>query len=110
MTLESKLDWDEVEVGDHGRLLDIYRSLIALRRKETDLTDPWLENLLVDYDEEHRWIALHRGSLSVMCNIGPDNVRVPVTGDVVLASGQPAVDVEAMVLQGHSFAILRSVR
>ena len=106
--LQSKLDWDEVDVGDHGRLLGIYRSLIAMRRKETDLADPWLENLLVDFDEEHRWIALHRGSLSVMCNIGPDKVRVPVTGDVVLASGEPRFDDDATVLEGHSFAILRT--
>jgi maltooligosyltrehalose trehalohydrolase len=108
--LASKLDWDEVDVGEHGRLLGLYRSLIALRRTETDFADPWLYNYLVDYDEQHRWIALHRGSLSVMCNIGPDKVRVPVTGHVVLASGEPTVDDDATVLQGHSFAILRTRR
>ena len=48
----SKLNWDEVDTGEHARLLRLYRDLIALRRNEPDLADPWLEHLAVDYDEE----------------------------------------------------------
>jgi maltooligosyltrehalose trehalohydrolase len=63
----------------------------------------------IDYDEERRWIILHRGAFAIVCNLGEDPVTVPVGGDVVLASEEPAVD-ESATLQGHSFVILRTVK
>ena len=33
-------------------------------------------------------------------------VRIPVSGDVLLAWDEPAVDADGTVLQGHSLAIL----
>ena len=53
---------------------------------------------------------MHRGSLAIACNLGTEAVDVPVTGEVVLAWGEPKVDAEATRLEGHSFAILRSVK
>ncbi|BBU23004.1 malto-oligosyltrehalose trehalohydrolase [Mycobacterium xenopi] len=103
----SKLDWDEAGAGEHARLLSIYRELIALRRKEPDFADPWLEHLDVDYDEGQRWITLRRGRFTVACNLSADPVRVPVGGEVVLASDQPAASVEHSVLPGYSFVVLR---
>jgi len=105
--LRSKLNWDESGAGEHARLLALYRELIALRRTETDLADPWLEHLVVDYDEDERWITVHRGGLRIACNLGADPVTVPVAGDVVLAWGEPKVDADSTVLEGHSFVILR---
>jgi maltooligosyltrehalose trehalohydrolase len=105
--LRSKLDWDEVDTGEHKRLLGVYRELIALRHNEPDLADPWLDHLHVDYDEEQRWIAMRRGSLVIACNIGPDPVAVPYSGEVVLAWGEPAAQGDGTELAGHSFAILR---
>ncbi len=103
----SKLNWDEVDAGEHARLHRVYRDLIALRRKEPDPADPWLEHLTVDYDEDERWIIMYRRGLRIACNLDAEPVKVPVTGEVVLAWGEPAVDGDATVLQGHSFAILR---
>jgi maltooligosyltrehalose trehalohydrolase len=77
-----------------------------LRRKEPDMADPWLEHLTVDYDEDERWITVHRGGLRIACNLGAEPVTVPVTGEVVLAWGEPKVDADSAVLEGHSFAIL----
>jgi maltooligosyltrehalose trehalohydrolase len=105
----SKLDWSEVETGDHARLLGIYHDLIALRRSETDLADPWLEHLIVDYDEEARWIVMRRGRLAVACNLGAEPVGVPFTGDLVLCSDSPSVSDESTELAPYSFAILRAV-
>ena len=34
------------------------------------------------------------------------SVAVPVTGEVVLAWGEPAIDAASTVLEGHSFAII----
>ena len=53
---------------------------------------------------------MHRGALAIACNLGTEAVDVPVTGEVVLAWGEPTVDAEATRLEGHSFAILRSVK
>lgn len=103
----SKLKWDEIDDGDHGRLRRVYRELIALRHNEPDLADPWLDNLGVDYDEDRRWIVMRRGSLSIACNLGADAVEVPVTGEVVLAWGKPDAGPENTRLDGQSFAVLR---
>lgn len=102
----SKLVWDEVRTGDHGRLLELYRALITLRRDEPDLADPWLDHMTIEYDEEQRWIVLHRGAFAIACNLGEGSVTVPAGGQVVLASAEPEIG-ESTVLQGHSFAILR---
>lgn len=106
--LRSKLKWDEIDEGDHGRLRALYRELIALRHDEPDLADPWLDHLRIDYDEAQRWIVMHRGSLSIACNLGADAVTVPVTGDVVLAWGEPVPEGERTRLAGHSFAVVRT--
>jgi len=106
--LRSKLDWDEVDTGDHARLHRLYRDLIALRHNEADFADPWLDHLVVDYDEDQRWIVMHRGRLAVACNLGTAAVAVPVHGEVVLAWGEPTVGAETTELPGHSFAILRT--
>jgi maltooligosyltrehalose trehalohydrolase len=103
----SKIDWAEVEKGEHARLHRLYRDLIALRRTEADLEDPWLDHLAVDDDEDTRWIVMRRGRLAIACNLGADPVAVPVTGEVVLAWSEPAISTDATVLAGYSFAILR---
>jgi len=105
----SKLKWDELDSGDHARLLELYRALIALRHDEPDLADPWLDHMSVDYDEEQRWIALHRGAFTLVCNMGEETVTVPVAGEVVLASADPTVGA-GTELPGQSFTILRTVK
>lgn len=105
--LRSKLNWSEVTEGDHDGLYRTYRQLIALRRNEPDLADPWLDHMPIDFDEDQRWIILHRGSLSIACNLGTGTVSLPVAGEVVTAWGDPDVGPDATTLPGHSFAILR---
>ena len=105
----SKLDWAELDAEGHARLLQTYRDLIALRRNETDLGDPWLDHLMVDYDEEARWILMRRGRLAVACNLGAEPVAVPCTGELVLSWDPPGVGVESSELPPYSFAILRTV-
>lgn len=106
--LRSKLDWTDVDHGEHGRLRRLYRDLIALRHNEPDLADPWLDHLQVDYDEAQRWIVMHRGTLAIACNLSASVVTLPLTGEVVLASDTPEVTTDSLQLGGHSFAILRS--
>ncbi|MDH6193846.1 maltooligosyltrehalose trehalohydrolase [Mycobacterium frederiksbergense] len=108
--LRSKLNWDEVSTGHHDRLHRTYRDLIALRRSEPDFADPWLDHMTVDFDEEQRWIVLHRGALCIACNLGADAVSVPVTGELVLAWDTPVIGTDRTTLAGHSFAIVRTVK
>ncbi|GBE66173.1 malto-oligosyltrehalose trehalohydrolase [Mycobacterium sp. MFM001] len=105
----SKLDWSEVETGEHARLLGVYRDLATLRRKESDLADPWLDDLAIDYDEDRRWIVMRRGRFAIACNLGADAAQIPVAGQVVLAWDPPHVGDTTTELPGHSFAILRVV-
>jgi maltooligosyltrehalose trehalohydrolase len=105
----SKLDWTEPATGQHGQLRRIYQTLIALRRGETDLADPWLGHLMVDYDEEKRWIVMRRGRLAIACNLGAEPVSVPFTGDLVLCWDSPEVGDISTELPPYSFAILRAV-
>jgi len=107
--LRSKLDWSEVDAGEHAQLLQCYRDLLTLRRQRTDLTDPWLDELHIDYDEDARWIVLHRGALRVVCNLSSVPVRVPVGGVVLLAWGSPDVDSADTVVPAESFAVLQVV-
>jgi maltooligosyltrehalose trehalohydrolase len=105
----SKLHWDEAGTGEHARLRRIYQDLITLRRNEPDLSDPWLEHLVIDYDEDRRWIVMHRGGLAIACNLGVDAVDVPVTGEVLLSSESPSIGATSTELPPYSFAILRAV-
>ncbi|WP_059019744.1 malto-oligosyltrehalose trehalohydrolase [Mycobacterium sp. M26] len=104
----SKLDWDEVNAAEHADLLAFYRGLIALRRTEPDMADPWLPHLGVDYDEEHRWIVLRRGAIAIACNLGEQATSVPVTGEVLLAWGEVEVGAAQTGLPGHSVVVTRS--
>ena len=67
----------------------------------------------VDYDEDQRWIVMHRGSLAIACNLGADPVDVPVTGEVVLAWGEPTPSSQRETIdalrRSIAFAILRAV-
>jgi maltooligosyltrehalose trehalohydrolase len=106
----SKLKWDEVDDGDHGRLRRTYQELIALRHNEPDMADACLDHLRVEYNEDQRWIVMFRGALAIACNLGAEPVDVPVTGDPVLAWEDPVVEAESTRLGGHSFAVLRTAK
>ncbi len=105
--MRSKLDWSELEEPDHARLLALYRDLLALRRARTELTDPWLDDFDVTYDEDARWIMLHRGDLRVVCNLAETPAVVPVTGVVVLAWDAPEVGATSTTVPAASFSVLQ---
>ncbi len=80
-TFESaKLRWDEAEQGHHAELLATYRELIRLRNSRTDLRSPDFGTVSVDFDEESRWLVLHRGSTAVVLNLGDAEATVPLRG------------------------------
>ena len=102
----SKLDWAEKDSGDHARVLDVYRALLALRRARPELTNPWLTDQVVAVDEDARWIVVHRNTIRVACNLSDVTVEVPVTGEVLLAWGTPAVGATSTTVAAESFVVL----
>ncbi len=84
----SILKWDEVNEGDHGRVLEWYRKLIHLRRFTPSLNNGDPANTKVSYDSDGMWISIQRGEISVHCNLGSDTVQfsVPEGSSMVMAS------------------------
>ncbi len=104
----SKLDWSEPAAPAHARLLDCYRALVSLRRTHPDLADPRLDRLAVEYDEDARWIILHRNAVHVICNLADQPVDVPITGTTLLAWDPIEQHPTHTTLPPHSFVILET--
>ncbi|MFS8100719.1 malto-oligosyltrehalose trehalohydrolase [Lentzea alba] len=79
----SRLRWDEAAQGDHARVLEMYKALIALRRSRPELADPRLDRFVVEQDGA--CFVLHRGKTRVVVNLGTTPVPLP-QGDVLLTS------------------------
>jgi maltooligosyltrehalose trehalohydrolase len=103
------LDWTEVASYDHAEMLDLYRRLIALRAAEPDLNNGDLLGVAVDFDEDARWIVVHRGALRIAANLADVEQRVPVEGgEIVLETGPASAGRDGLSLAAHSAAIVRS--
>ncbi|PBC60490.1 malto-oligosyltrehalose trehalohydrolase [Streptomyces sp. Tue6028] len=74
----SCLDWSEPEKALHARVLAWYRELIALRRRQHDLSDPDLAAVRVAQDPRARWLALRRGDVRVAVNLGKEPAAIPL--------------------------------
>ena len=105
----SKLDWSEVAAEPHASLLDWHRRLIALRKSRPELTDPRLDRVRLTYDEDARWLVVHRGRLRVVCNLLGEAQDVPLdasAGSVLLASSDVGWDGRSVRMPVESVAIL----
>ena len=102
------LDWTELAVPAHVEMLDLYCRLIALRAAEPDLADPDLLRVAVDYDEDARWLVVHRGAFRVVANLGAAEQTIPAAaGEIVLATGLAETVDGALRLGAESAAIVR---
>lgn len=109
--LRSKLDWDELRRDPHAGILDWHRSLIKLRRRMPALTDGRMERTSVRFDESERWLAMMRGTVSVLCNFADSPRRIPYPGitgkDIILPSREGIIAEEnAILLPARSVSIL----
>ncbi|MGB6180561.1 MAG: malto-oligosyltrehalose trehalohydrolase [Rhodococcus sp. (in: high G+C Gram-positive bacteria)] len=118
----SKLNWAEVSEGDHARVLECYRSLLTLRAERIEITDPWLTDVHVDYDEDERWVCVQRShpacrrrgetasehGLRLVCNLSASPVTVPFGGTPILwwDEATPNETASATTVPGHSFVVL----
>jgi maltooligosyltrehalose trehalohydrolase len=76
--LRSKLDWAQPDQEPYRSLLSWYRELLALRRERPELTDPRLDRVHVDFDEQGGWLVMHRGRLRVVATLGALPVHIPI--------------------------------
>jgi maltooligosyltrehalose trehalohydrolase len=108
--VDSKLDWDEAADEPHATLLRVHRELIALRKAWPELSDPWLDEVEVEIDENARTVILHRGRLRVACNLGGESVTIALgtpIGRILLASEPVEGAADALSLPPESFAIVQ---
>ncbi len=82
------IDWAERDVDSHADLLDLYRTLIRLRREIADLADPRLDRVEVDYDEANQSVSVYRGDHRIVVNLAgqPRSVPVPAAVELVFAT------------------------
>jgi maltooligosyltrehalose trehalohydrolase len=66
----SRLNWQEVEEGRHKEMLEWYRALIRLRRRSTCLNDGDKGHTKIRCNEDARWLAMDRGGVQVLVNLG----------------------------------------
>jgi maltooligosyltrehalose trehalohydrolase len=106
----SKLNWSEVPTGEHATMLAWYQALICLRRSRPDLNNGEPGNTRVVFDEEQSWLQMHRGNISVACNLADRDCSLPVpTESSVLLASKPSTRIEdhRLVLPPNSVAVLR---
>jgi maltooligosyltrehalose trehalohydrolase len=105
---DAVLDWAEVDDPGHAEMLDLYRRLIALRAAEPELRDPRLDRMRVDYDEDARWVIVHRGALRVVANLAGESRTLPVAAsEVLLSTGGADIDNDRLRLDRESAAVVR---
>jgi maltooligosyltrehalose trehalohydrolase len=105
----SRLDWAEVDTEGHRDVLELYRSLIALRRDRPELVDPALDTFEVHGAPDDSWLVLHRGGLRLVCNLSASAVSVPLdgrAGEILLSWGEPTVTDSGVDLPAESFTLL----
>jgi maltooligosyltrehalose trehalohydrolase len=104
----SKLDWSQPSRAPYAGTLEWYRQLIALRRERPEITDPRLDRVRVDYDEDARWLLVHRGSLRIAANLGKASARIPAGPGGVLAASRQDISVtgDEALLPPESFAVI----
>ncbi len=104
----STLRWEERDEPEHAAMLELYRRLIALRHEHPELADPRLNRFAVRAETD--WLVMHRGSLRVVVNFGPEPAEVPLTGteprEVLLASGEAEPATGSVRLAAESFAVV----
>jgi maltooligosyltrehalose trehalohydrolase len=105
----SKLDWSEIETGEHAELLDLYRTLAIVRRTVPELTDPRLELLTASYDDDDRWFRLDRGDVSIVVNLADVPLEIPVECEVLFVTKDTAVGGGVVTIPPVAAVIVRRV-
>jgi maltooligosyltrehalose trehalohydrolase len=104
----AKLRWSELDEPEHARMLTVYRQLLELRRAHPDLADPRLDQVRVDFDEDARWVIVHRGAFDVLANLADHAQRLPSgSGDIIFSTeGDLRADGQQVTMPAQSACII----
>lgn len=106
----SFLDWDIRDREPNARMLDWYRTLIALRHAEADLRDADLHHISLEL-LEHDAVVLRRGSIAALISDAEHAVRTALPHTEVLASFGTVLeaqdDAEQLGLDGPGAIVVR---
>jgi maltooligosyltrehalose trehalohydrolase len=106
----SKLDWSEPEREPHRRVLAVHRALLALRRAHPELLDADLARMAVSWDDDERWLVVHRGPLRVVANLSAEQRAVELdrrAGEVLFATADGvAADGATVTVPGETAAVV----
>jgi maltooligosyltrehalose trehalohydrolase len=108
--LSAKLNWDERSSGSHRRMLNLYRTLLKLRREHPALSDPRLDLVDVRYDETAGWLIVHRTEFDVLINVHESSQLLSCHATALVFSTNQATEVrpDGVSLAGQSAAIVRA--
>jgi maltooligosyltrehalose trehalohydrolase len=106
----AKLLWSERDEHEHAEILTLYRSLLRLRREHSDLADPRLYRVEVDFDEDAQWIVVHRGGFDVLANLADHAQLLPCASGNVLFSTERGLfaDGQRVNVPAQSACIIRA--
>jgi maltooligosyltrehalose trehalohydrolase len=105
----SKLKWNEITEVPHAEMLDWYKKLIALRRSRRELSDGAMDQVEIDFDEEHRWLTMQRGSTVLIFTLDENGYEAGVAANVsLLLTSGPGIQLKDQQLKmpGVGVAIL----
>jgi maltooligosyltrehalose trehalohydrolase len=83
----STLDWSELGEPRHTAMLEWYRTLVALRRSVPELTDTSWSSVRCTYDEDKRWLVMHRGATDGSARTSSQGTRVGGAGATAAGTG-----------------------
>jgi len=77
----SKLNWDELAKELNGNMLGYYKALIALRKSNSALKSNNRKDMIVDFNEQDKTLALHRWDKkqAVLCLMNFSGARQTIT-------------------------------
>jgi maltooligosyltrehalose trehalohydrolase len=105
----SKLNWAEATAGEHARLLELYRSLTALRREHPELAGLGFSDTEVSFDDDDGWLRFRRGSVEVLLNFSEEEIRLEDARGTLLLSNDEATKLDdgALTLPPWGAAVLK---
>jgi maltooligosyltrehalose trehalohydrolase len=113
----SRLDWSERARPPHRDMLEWHRRLIALRCAHPALTDPRMEAVQAQADDDRGWLLLRRGSIALLCNLSDAAQAVPLGKDAtgarrILLASHEGLDVDgtAVTLPPESVVIVEETQ
>jgi maltooligosyltrehalose trehalohydrolase len=101
----ARLDWEELDRPPHQVVHDWYRGLLHLRRS-MPLGEP--DGLRVDVDAARGTLVMLRRDLAVALNRSDGPIRVPIRGEVLMATGPVDQDPGGTILPARATAVLRT--